>query len=346
MSVNVSMIMMPLLLLVGLGAFILTGLLRSYALKRNLLDVPGVRSSHLRPTPRGGGMAIVLMFMAALVLLTFLDLISLDVLIALVGAGGWVALIGFVDDHGHISAGWRLLAHFLSAVWALSYLGGFPLLQVFGSLLDLGWLGHGLAAVYLVWLLNLYNFMDGIDGIAGIEALTVCLGGIVIHLLSSVPNEEWILPMLLLSASSGFLFWNFPRAKIFMGDVGSSFIGLVLGIFSIQAAWIDPLLFWGWVILLGTFIVDATVTLLRRAIRRERIYEAHRSHAYQHASRMYASHVKVSVVNGLINLGWLLPIASMVCLGWMDGLLGVLLAYMPLVLLTMYFNAGAKELQI
>jgi Fuc2NAc and GlcNAc transferase len=151
--------------------------------------------------------------------------------------------------------------------------------------------------------------------------------------------------MLLLAAVVGFLFWNFPRAKIFMGDAGSGFIGLVLGVFSIQAGWVDPSLFWGWVILLGVFLVDATLTLSRRFIRGEQIYVAHSSHAYQYASRKYGSHKKVSLVVGVINLVWLLPIAIVVGLGRLDGLSGVVIGYLPLVWLAVRFKAGVKELQ-
>lgn len=126
--------------------------------------------------PRGGGVAIVLSFLAALPLLAVVGVLPWPVLWALMGAGAWVAVVGFLDDHGHIAARWRLLAHFIGAAWALGWLGGLPSLAVFGFDLELGWLGYVLAAFYLVWLLNLYNFMDGIDGIASVEAISVCLG--------------------------------------------------------------------------------------------------------------------------------------------------------------------------
>lgn len=323
----------------------LTGLLRRYAVARSLIDIPNARSSHATPTPRGGGVAIVLTCLMALPLLGWAGLATRETVWALMGAGGLVALVGWWDDHGHVPARWRLVAHFLGAVWGLAWLGGLPPLPLFGVVLDLGWLGHVLAAAYLVWLLNLYNFMDGIDGIAGIEAVTVCLGGVVLYLLSPAAGPEWVPPMLLLATVAGFLVWNFPRAKIFMGDAGSGFVGIVLGMLSVQAAWVAPELFWGWVILLGVFIVDATVTLIRRVMRGERFYEAHRSHAYQYASRLYGAHKYVSITVGLINLAWLLPVAVMVGLGWLDGAVGVLLAYAPLVWLAFRFKAGVRELQ-
>ncbi len=328
-----------------LFAFVLTGLLRRYALSRSLVDIPNERTSHAVPTPRGGGMSIVLTCLVALPLLGWAGGVSVAGVWALAGAGGWVALVGWLDDHGHVPARWRLLAHSIGAGWALTWLGGLPPLPVFGFVLDLGWLGHGLAAVYLVWLLNLYNFMDGIDGIAGIEALTVSLGGVGLYLLSPAAGPEWIGPLLLASAVVGFLLWNFPKAKIFMGDAGSGFVGILLGVLSIQASWVAPELFWGWVILLGAFVVDATVTLVRRVQRGDRFYEAHRSHAYQYAARKVGAHAPVSFAFGAINLFWLLPVASVVAIGWLDGVLGVVIAYLPLVGLAFWFKAGAADLQ-
>ena len=217
----------------------LTGLLRRYALARSLVDIPNERSSHSVPTPRGGGVAIVLTFMIALLALMSFSAFSNTLFLALFGAGVVVAVVGFLDDHGHIPSCWRLLSHFVGATWTLYWLGGLPSLPLFGVILDLGWLGHLVAAVYLVWMLNLYNFMDGIDGIAGIEAVTVCLGMVVLYLLSSVEDFILVTPMLLMAAAVlGFLFWNFPKAKIFMGDAGSGFVGMVLGVLSIQAAWL------------------------------------------------------------------------------------------------------------
>jgi len=328
-------------------SFFLTWVLRRYALARSLMDIPNARSSHSVPTPRGGGVAIVLSYLAALMLLAALGDISAKMTLALSGAGAGVAVLGFLDDHGHIPARWRLLGHFVSAIWALYWLGGLPPLPFFGVTLDMGWLGHGLAAVYLIWLLNLYNFMDGIDGIASVEAVCVCMGGALLYGIAvaagTVDATPFGLPLLLAAAVVGFLFWNFPPARIFMGDAGSGFLGITLGILSLQAAWLAPQLFWGWLILLGVFVVDATFTLLRRLLRGDRVYEAHRSHAYQYASRRFCRHLPVTLAVGAVNLLWLLPIALWVGLGGLDGLTGMLIAYLPLVMLTIKFKGGQLE---
>ncbi|MDP2244987.1 glycosyltransferase family 4 protein [Pseudomonas sp.] len=328
-------------------ALFLTGALRRYALARSLMDIPNARSSHSVPTPRGGGVAIVVSFLLALPVMAGMGLVAWPLAWALLGAGAGIAVLGFLDDHGHIAARWRLLGHFAAAIWALFWLGGLPPVAMFGFTVDLGWFGHALATLYLVWLLNLYNFMDGIDGIASVEAICVCFGGGLLYILLGIAGStqptEFVVPLLLAAAVAGFLFWNFPPARIFMGDAGSGFLGITLGVLSLQAAWVAPQLLWSWLILLGVFIVDATFTLLRRLLRGDKVYEAHRSHAYQYASRRVGRHLPVTLIVGGINLLWLLPIALWVGLGGVDGLLGLMIAYVPLLGLALKYHAGELE---
>lgn len=332
-----------------LSSAIITGLLRRYALAKQLLDMPNARSSHHLPTPRGGGLAIVIVFLAGLWGFAESGLLMPKALWALVGAGAGVAWVGFVDDHNHIPARWRLLAHFAAGIWGLSCLAGFPpaIIAVSGFSVGLAnlwyWLWQLVGLVYLVWLLNLYNFMDGIDGLASIEAITTCIGGALLYLLAGQPLGLAAVPLLLAVTVAGFLVWNFPPAKIFMGDAGSGFLGIVLGLFSVQAAHLAPQFFWSWLILLGVFIVDASWTLLRRFGRGEKVYEAHRSHAYQFASRQFGSHKTVTLAIAAINLFWLLPLALAVGLAGLNVWLGVLLAYTPLLILAVYFRAGQRE---
>ncbi|PHV11158.1 MraY family glycosyltransferase [Chitinimonas sp. BJB300] len=326
-------------------SFKLTGMLWRYALDRKIMDVPNERSSHLVATPRGGGIAIVLTFLGALPVLWLAEIISSSVLLALVGTGFWVSLVGFLDDRGHIAARWRLMAHCLGASWALAWLGGMPPLVVFGLLIEPNWFWHLVTIIYLIWMLNLYNFMDGIDGLASLEAITVCLGGIVLYWLTEPNSIAWVLPALLIAAVAGFLCWNFPPARIFMGDAGSGFLGITLGILPIIAARVQPELFWAWLVLLGVFVVDSTTTLLRRVLRGHKIHEAHRSHAYQYLSRLMKAHRPVSLGVSFINLVWLLPIAIIIGKGYLDGFLGMLFAYLPLIGMAFYFKAGASELQ-
>jgi Fuc2NAc and GlcNAc transferase len=306
------------------------------------MDVPNARSSHTVPTPRGGGLAIVFSFLLALPVLAAYSSLQWSLAWALLGAGAGVAALGFLDDHGHIAARWRLLGHFLAAAWLLFWLGGLSPITLAGWPVDLGWAGHLLAAVFLVWMLNLYNFMDGIDGIASIQAISTCLGGALLYWAIGEPSHT-LLPMLLAAAVVGFLYWNFPRARIFMGDAGSGFLGIMLGGLAIQAARVEPELLWAWLILMGVFVVDATFTLVRRLLRGDKVYEAHRSHAYQAAARRFGAHRPVSLGVLMVNLLCLFPIALMVALGALSGLAGLLLAYIPLLLLALYFGAGELE---
>jgi Fuc2NAc and GlcNAc transferase len=130
-------------------SFLLTAALRKYAIARSLMDIPNARSSHVVATPRGGGVAIVVAFVLSLVFLYACGLMSGAVFIAFTGAGAAIALIGFMDDHGHIAARWRLLGHFAAAVWLLVWIGGLPAIVVFGVSVEFGWVGHVLAA--FIW---------------------------------------------------------------------------------------------------------------------------------------------------------------------------------------------------
>jgi len=321
---------------------VLTWMLLLYGRKRGVLDVPNSRSSHQVPTPRGGGLAIVIAFLLSVAAITVEGWLSLSTAIALLSAGVITAAVGFWDDHAPLSARSRLAAHFVAAFAALAALDGMTGPTVFGISVLSGWTAQIFGALMIVWLLNLYNFMDGIDGIAGIEAVTVCAGGAVVALIAG-HSAGALLCLLLAAASAGFLAWNFPPAKIFMGDAGSGFLGATFGVLAIDAARHSPTLFWCWLILLGAFIVDATVTLLRRLQRGERVQEAHRTHAYQYAARALGAHRPVTLVFGAINLLWLLPCALVAAAGWVPGELAVAVAWLPLIVTALRWRAGMPE---
>jgi Fuc2NAc and GlcNAc transferase len=233
--------------------------------------------------------------------------------------------------------------HFVAAAIAVSALGGLPTLPVFGTDISLGLFGGVLAVVYLVWLLNLFNFMDGIDGISGAEVVSVCsAAAFLIHRTTHDYNVA-SLPLALAAATLGFLVFNWPPAKIFMGDVGSGFVGFIIGIFSLIAADSVGSLGWVWITLLGVFIVDATVTLIGRLVRKQKPHVAHRSHAFQHLALRFGSHKPVTIGVLGINLLWLFPIALAVTEGRIDGFVGVLIAYTPLTIAALIFGAGTPS---
>jgi Fuc2NAc and GlcNAc transferase len=322
------------------AAFVLTFFVRRYALAKDIMDCPNARSSHDVPTPRGGGVALVVVSLIALVTVgaseTSLWFMALGC--------GIVAYTGFIDDRQDVSPKTRLLTHFLGATIVVAAAGGIPPLTFLGFTLDLGAIGFLLAIVAVVWILNLYNFMDGINGIASMEAITTMLP--MFFLLGAFAGFE--LPLgqihLLIAASVlGFLLWNFPSARIFMGDAGSGFLGIVIASLMLLSAQIGEEWLWGWLIMLGAFVVDATFTLLRRVLAKNQVFDAHRTHGYQWASRIHKSHTKVTVAFGLINLLWLFPMAYLVVSGTADGFAMLLVAYAPLAVLGYFYKCGVAE---
>lgn len=324
-------------------SFVLTYILRIYALKHDVIDVPNERSSHHTPTPRGGGVAILVCFLLSLPFLWFFDLITTNILAGFLVAGVLVSVIGWMDDHGHIKARIRLLIHFTAAIIIVLTVGGLPEIAIAGYPVNLGIIGDLLVVVLLVWVLNLYNFMDGIDGLAASETIisSLCMGALI--LFWGENGQAAYLAWILAASALGFLFWNFPPAKIFMGDAGSGFLGITLGGLVLLFAQTDQRFLWGWGVMLGVFITDATYTLIKRLIRKEKIYNAHRSHAYQFASRKFNSHLKVTLAVIAINLFWLFPISALIVGGYLDGFLGLILAYTPLIMLAIMLGAGNAE---
>jgi Fuc2NAc and GlcNAc transferase len=335
----------PILAATVAASFVLTWLVRRYALWRGLLDHPNQRSSHELPTPRGGGVAIVVTFLAGLVVLWRLGDVPDGLFFASFGAGLWVAIVGFVDDHREVAAHWRLLAHAVAVGWIFYWLGSMPPLVVGGASVAPAWLATAATVVYILWVVNLYNFMDGIDGIAGIEAVTVCAGGACIYWVAFPGSTLWAVPALLLAGTAGFLVWNYPPARVFMGDVGSGFLGVTLAVLAVHSTSLGQRYFWAWTILLGVFVADASTTIVRRLWRKQRVSVAHRTHAYQYSARRLGRHQPVDLIVAAVNLFWLFPLSMLVALGRLDGALGLSIAYAPLILTAVSLKAGVPEAQ-
>ena len=333
--------------LIAISAFacsaLLTQLIRKVALGSGVLDIPNARSSHGVPTPRGGGAAIVLVTTAGLVLLALHGLVGLDLLCALAGGGVAVAVAGLVDDRRSLSAATRLTVHFAAALWTLAWLGGLPALRVGGHVGSLGWLGYLLGACGIVWAVNLFNFMDGIDGIAASEAVFIALVGAVLTVPMGVGTGVGLAALVFAAACGGFLLWNWPPARIFLGDVGSGYLGYMIVALAVSATRNDPVALWVWLILGGAFFVDATVTLVRRILRNERVHEAHRSHTYQWLARRWRSHRKVTLAVVAVNLLWLLPCAVLAARVPSYAGAAVILALAPLAVLAAAIGSGRKE---
>ena len=277
------------LLCTAAASAILTGLVRAYAVRSALLDVPNERSLHQAPTPRGGGVSIVLVTIAALAGLAAVRVIPVSLAWALGVGGALVAAIGWLDDRRGVSAPVRVAVHALAAAWTVGWIWGEPTIGAF------------LGALGIVWAINLYNFMDGIDGLAAGEAVSVgAIGGVL--LLAAGDATAAIVTLLVAAAAAGFLAWNWEPARIFMGDVGSGFLGYMFGALALLSHRVGAVPLTLWLLLLGVFLFDATVTLLRRMARGERWYQAHRLHAYQRLVQAGLSHAWVARLVLLVNL--------------------------------------------
>ena len=284
----------------GVASAALTGLMRRYALRRQILDTPNHRSAHSRPTPRGGGLAIAVTIVVAGGIAAAAGWVPVRAWAAIAGGGMLVAAIGWIDDLRGASVRVRLLVHFAAAAWALAFLGGLPGMRVGDGGIALGWAGTLLAVVGIVWATNLYNFMDGLDGFAGTEAvMSAGVGGLLLTANGSAPLAT--LAFLIAAASAGFLAWNWPPAKIFMGDVGSGFLGYTLAVLAVASERMNGVPLIAWLILFGAFFFDATVTLFRRLLRGEAVWAAHFEHAYQRGLTARRSHADITISLIVVN---------------------------------------------
>jgi Fuc2NAc and GlcNAc transferase len=286
-------------------AAVVTGLVRVRALQVGIIDVPNDRSSHAVPVPRGGGVAIVVVVLLGTILACTRDALTIADSSALLAGGMMVAGIGYWDDRRGLPALPRFSVHLVASVLvvlALAPLGN----PEHGGLVT--WTLLAVLVVSTTWSINSFNFMDGIDGIAASQAIFVTATSAVLIFL----HGEQALAMMLLASSGaclGFLFWNWQPAKIFMGDVGSGFLGFWLAAVAILLHAKGVLSLFTSLILSSAFLADATVTLLRRMIAGKRWYQAHRSHAYQRLARKWDSHAKVVLLLWGLNALVLAPLA-------------------------------------
>jgi UDP-N-acetylmuramyl pentapeptide phosphotransferase/UDP-N-acetylglucosamine-1-phosphate transferase len=287
--------------LVAVGAFAISTLciagLRRAAVER-MLDIPNARSSHTRPTPRGGGLGIVIGVLIGTWSFFIFRILSFPVkeIAAFSLGGGIVALVGWLDDFHPLPYRIRLVVQAISStiiLIAVGYIHAFTL-PLFGDI-QLFSIGIPFTLLWIMGLTNFYNFMDGIDGIAGGQALVAGLGWTTIGFMS---GQEYIgfIGVLLAASNLGFLSHNWPPARIFMGDVGSSFIGFTLAVITILAAQRDPRCMVAGILMIWPFLADTLFTLVRRLTRGENIFEAHRSHIYQRLVIAGHSHRSVTLV--------------------------------------------------
>jgi UDP-N-acetylmuramyl pentapeptide phosphotransferase/UDP-N-acetylglucosamine-1-phosphate transferase len=270
-------------------SFCLTYLYKNWAIKQSILDVPNERSSHVIPTPRGGGIAIVLVFYTCLFYVYLNGQVSRQLFLALL-PGIALAILGSLDDVKPLSPLIRILAHFVCSGIALYFLGGFQ--GFYGININLLW--SLIALLGFVWFINIFNFIDGSDGYASMEAISV----VVILWYFTRINIFLFLGIIV----CGFLYWNWPKAKIFMGDAGSTTLGYILVVFGIYLHNSNQLNFIFWLTITSLFWFDATITLIKRILNREALSVAHRKHIYQRAILGGFSHLQVLLSGLVINI--------------------------------------------
>jgi Fuc2NAc and GlcNAc transferase len=280
-------------ILLGALSFLLTFLIKRFAVRNKILAIPNERSLHDSPTPRGGGVAIVISWYIGITIFYFYGILDRALYLALL-SGILIAIISLMDDIFGVKPIIRLFVHFFTAILAFLFLHGLRPLVMPEVHLDYNYIVYPIAIVGIVWFINLFNFMDGVDGFASIESIIIS---------SVLFIFTWNLSSILLMVSvGGFLCWNWPKAKIFMGDTGSTQLGFILVIMGIYFHNNMEFSILNWIMLTSPFWFDATLTLYRRWRNGEKLSEGHRKHVYQRIVTAGFSHVKVNLFLVLINL--------------------------------------------
>lgn len=305
---------------------------RKLAPLAGLLDIPGQRSQHQDATPVGGGIVLVAISAACLVLFEerFIGAFASIEAVSIIAVA--LSLVGLMDDRFGLGSGVRLIIYFIAAGALVSFeLGGIePWLQF-------------LCLIALVWTINLFNFMDGADGFAITQALSVLVGMVFILLAGGGPQSDGLVAtlLLLIAVCFPFVVFNWPTASLFMGDAGSIAIGFLLGAVGIHASVLDQSLGWAWVILMAPFLLDASLTLLIRLSKRLAPHRPHRDHVYQRLARLTGN---VAALNfGLLGLHlcWWFPLAMLSLNDIYSRGIAVILATIPPLILLVYVRKRA-----
>lgn len=322
---------------------IFTWLIRKFNISLSIFDIPNERSSHTIPIPRGGGLVIVIITLGGLLVAKGLRLFFCPwpKLAAYLSGALLIAVISWIDDLHSLPSYIRFCAHCLAAFIIIAIFGFWKVIALpFLGQVDLGLIGPLVSFFWIVGLTNSYNFMDGIDGIAGGQALVAGLGWIFFGWLMNLPLLK-IMGVLLAASSWGFLWYNWPKASIFMGDVGSAFLGYSFACLSLIGSQKNPYLSLAGILLVWPFVFDTCFTFLRRLKNRENIFTAHRSHLYQRLVICGYTHQTVTMLYmGLDALGLILALMIMSREPWADMML---IALLPLACFGLWGFTVLKE---
>ena len=299
MSPNALLLLLPASFL---SAVVLVPIVRSILIRRSILDQPNERSSHSVPTPRGGGIAIAGVTLLSALLILGGDSWPPRKLVVFLASSLLVAVVGWLDDLYRLSNRVRSVASLSAAVlliWQFGVFREIPLPPASVSIAP--GLGFVLSVLWIVGLTNAYNFMDGIDGIAGLQAV---IGGLGLVWLgySSANIAVWLVALAAAGSAAGFLVHNWQPARIFMGDVGSTFLGFAFAALILDLTSHDSVLLLAGALLFWPFLFDTSFTFVRRLFRGERVFEAHRGHLYQRLVQTGMSHRTVTILYGCLSV--------------------------------------------
>lgn len=326
------------IVLIVLGYLLTHGLIL-YAHKKQLLDLANHRSSHTRATPRIGGLSFVLLIsLTIFCYVIFFAPSATPIVYFILLPIMVVALTGLADDIKGLSQTSRFIIYFACSIVALGNIQTLFTQPFWFMIIE------GVAlCIALSWLINLFNFMDGIDGIAASQSIFF-LAALAFFAFQSDELNLTYLSLLCIAPLLGFLILNWQPARIFMGDIGSTFLGCLMGCLGLYAINAKILNIYAVIILLACFIVDASWTLSYRLLGGQKWYQAHRSHNYQILSRKIESHQKVTLLYGLVNIAWLFPLALAANHFKEYALLITTISLLPLIFQCFIIGAGKSEL--
>ena len=313
---------------------------RKFALRHHILANLNFRTLHEKPTPRGGGIVFSMVFVFFVFFLYFINLVELELMLVFGIGAGIAATVGYIDDLKGLDSIKKLILQFLLVLLILYVFKGGPLNMI--EYLA-GWPSWTISAFLLLWLINVYNFIDGIDGLAISGAILILITLLLTFYITNHTSNLVPLFLVLFASCLGFLFFNWPKASIFMGDSGSIFLGYCFGAFIIYSLMKNEISFLTWLVVFGYYLGDTTTTTLIRIVLVKKWYHPHRSHAYQNLAYLWKSHLKVTSGIVLFHLFWLLPLSFLSVLKPELSIAFLFLAVIPVFVLNLLYGPNFSE---
>lgn len=288
-------------LLITLATGLVVGVLRSVSIRQNWVDAPTTRSSHESPVPNIGGVAMMGVILLVVCVLVAINLMAIEEAVFWIFIAGGLGITGFIDDIKDLNHLIRLAIHISVALAVTALVGGINSLNLGFTRIEFGVWAYLPGLIWVVGFVNMYNFMDGINGLAGAQAV---IAGVVFALWFyhyGLFADAWLF-IGVAAAAAGFLYWNITPARVFMGDSGSTMLGGLFAAASLklhnqcEISIVFPALIFAW------FLVDTSITFLKRLVRGENVWQAHRQHFYQQLASEPSRHSRVTGMISLITL--------------------------------------------